>query len=33
MRAGAAAPPTARLAKGGMVDGCCMKGKTKGKMY
>lgn len=22
-----------RFAKGGMVDGCCTKGKTKGKMY
>lgn len=22
----------ARMAKGGKIDGCCMKGKTKGKM-
>jgi len=27
------APSRGMYAKGGMVDGCCTKGKTKGKMY
>lgn len=25
-------PAPMRMAKGGKIDGCCMKGKTKGKM-
>ena len=24
--------PVAKMAKGGKIDGCCMRGKTKGKM-
>lgn len=26
------AAPVTRMAKGGKIDGCCMRGKTKGKM-
>ena len=25
-------PAPMRMAKGGKIDGCCIKGKTKGKM-
>lgn len=29
---GSKAPGVKPMAKGGKIDGCCMKGKTKGKM-